>query len=231
MERASRETTCEKPVAVQIQAVVEPTVSGRLNGWRLVVKRCVDFTTALLFMPFMLVIYAIVGLMIKLDSRGPVLFAQTRIGKDGVPFTLFKFRSMSADADRIRDDLESLNESSGPTFKIKFDPRITRVGAFLRRTSIDELPQLINVLKGDMSLVGPRPPLPREVEKYTEHQRGRLAVVPGLTCLWQIMGRSSLSFDQWVELDLEYINNQSLLLDIKIILLTIPAVLKGSGAW
>jgi lipopolysaccharide/colanic/teichoic acid biosynthesis glycosyltransferase len=194
-------------------------------------KRMIDFVASLIAMPFLLLIYAIVGIAIKLDSRGPVLFAQTRIGKDGVPFTLYKFRSMTADADKIRSNLEALNESTGPTFKIKKDPRITRIGAVLRRSSIDELPQIINVLKGDMSLVGPRPPLPGEVAKYNEHQRCRLLVVPGLTCLWQIMGRSSLSFDQWVELDLEYIRNQSLLLDLKILVLTIPAVLRGSGAW
>lgn len=203
----------------------------RLAGWERFVKRGMDFLLSLMAMPFLGIFYVIVGTAIKLDSKGPVLFAQTRIGKDGKAFQIYKFRSMIVDADKHKSDLDSLNESEGPTFKIKKDPRITRVGAIIRRTSIDELPQLINVLKGDMSLVGPRPPLPGEVANYTERQRLRLSVVPGLTCLWQIKGRSNLSFEQWVELDLIYIRNQSLLLDLKILVLTIPAVLKGSGAW
>jgi lipopolysaccharide/colanic/teichoic acid biosynthesis glycosyltransferase len=137
---------------------------------------------------------------------------------------------MRQNADKLLDKVAHLNEADGPVFKIRMDPRVTRVGSMLRKSSIDELPQFINVFKGDMSLVGPRPPLPREVEMYNEYQRGRLAVTPGITCLWQIQGRCNVSFERWVELDLEYIRKQSLLLDFKILIKTIPVVLKGTGA-
>ena len=204
---------------------------SRLSRGQLLLKRTFDLVVALSVLPLALVIGMISAILVKLDSRGPVFFAQRRIGRDGKSFVLYKFRSMYKDADAMVQKLDHLNEAEGPIFKIKRDPRITRVGALLRKTSIDELPQLINVLKGDMSLVGPRPPLPREVEKYNDYQRGRLAVKPGLTCLWQVQGRSSIPFDKWVELDIEYIRNQSLWLDAKILLKTIPAVLRGTGAW
>ncbi len=181
----------------------------------------------LLLWPFLLLI----GLIIVIDSPGasPV-FSQTRIGKDGKKFTFYKFRSMRPDAEEQLDHLLEFNEMDGPVFKMKDDPRITRVGRFIRRTSIDELPQLINVLRGDMSIVGPRPALPREVAQYDEYQLQRLLVSPGLTCFWQVQPhRNDLSFDEWLELDLQYIKERSFLVDWKIIFSTIRAVLDMDG--
>jgi len=203
----------------------------KLSASQLVVKRIMDITVSVLSLPFFAVATIILIPLISFDSPGPVFYKQTRIGKNGRTFSLYKFRSMYIDADQRLHDVSHLNEAEGPVFKIRKDPRVTRVGYWLRRSSIDELPQILNVLLGNMSLVGPRPPLPREVEKYTKYQWGRLAVKPGITCLWQIEGRSNLSFERWVELDLEYIRRQSLLLDLSIILRTIPAVLRGNGAW
>ena len=194
-------------------------------------KRGIDLLLSLAALPVVLPLGLITAAVIKLDSEGPVFFKQSRIGRGGKLFTLYKFRSMFKDADEKLDELDHLNEAAGPIFKIRRDPRITRMGGLLRKSSLDELPQIINVLRGEMSLVGPRPPLPREVERYDSHQLGRLAVKPGLTCLWQVQGRSNIPFDKWVELDLEYIRNQSLWLDLKILLKTIPAVLRGTGAW
>ncbi len=202
----------------------------RFRGWRAIVKRGVDVVVAAIALLLLAPFVVLIALAVRIDSPGPVFFAQTRVGKDRRKFKLYKFRSMCNDAERIRASLVHLNEASGPIFKIKRDPRITRVGAMLRKSSLDELPQLINVLKGEMSLVGPRPPLPNEVEHYTERALGRLAVVPGMTCLWQVSGRSDLSFERWVDLDLQYIANQSLRLDFIILLRTIPAVLTGRGA-
>jgi len=193
-------------------------------------KRLVDALVAMLAIAVALPLVAVIAVAIKLDSPGPALFVQTRVGLKGKKFRLFKFRSMRQDAEEIRQSLMHLNEASGPVFKITHDPRITRVGAFLRKFSFDEIPQLINVLIGDMSLVGPRPPLPCEVEKYTPHEWRRLSVKPGMTCLWQISGRSDIPFDKWVELDIEYIKKQSLFWDLKILLWTVPAVLFGRGA-
>jgi len=197
----------------------------------LAAKRGIDLLLSLAALPVVLPLGLITAAVIKLDSEGPVFFKQSRIGRGGKLFTLYKFRSMFKDADEKLDELDHLNEAAGPIFKIRRDPRITRMGGLLRKSSLDELPQIINVLRGEMSLVGPRPPLPREVERYDSHQLGRLAVKPGLTCLWQVQGRSNIPFDKWVELDLEYIRNQSLWLDLKILLKTIPAVLRGTGAW
>lgn len=205
--------------------------SSRLSGWQSAAKRAFDLTVSIAASPLTVTLGLITAVLIKIDSPGPVFFQQTRIGRQGKPFLLYKFRSMYKDADSIVEKLDHLNEATGPIFKIKKDPRITRVGAVLRKISVDEMPQFINVIRGDMSLVGPRPPLPREVDTYNDHQRGRLAVKPGLTCLWQIQGRSNIPFDRWVELDLEYIRCQSLWLDLKILLKTIPVVLKGTGAW
>ena len=197
---------------------------------RLLVKRAIDFVLALaaiiLLAPFMLLIAA----LIRLTSPGPAIFRQVRCGLNGRKFVFYKFRSMVANAEEIKTNLEELNEATSPVFKIKNDPRVTSIGKFLRKTSIDELPQLFNVLKGDMSLVGPRPPLPSEVEKYKWWQRRRLSMKPGLTCIWQVSGRSKLDFDTWMKMDLEYIDNWSLGLDFKILLKTIPAVLSGKGA-
>ena len=176
-------------------------------------------------------VLALTALAIKLDSPGPVFFRQERVGRDGRRFGMYKFRSMADGADQRLDDLRDMNEASGPIFKIRHDPRITRVGLLLRRWSIDELPQLFNVLRGEMSLVGPRPPLPAEVEQYEDWQLGRLRAVPGLTGLWQVSGRSEVPFHDMVRLDLHYIRNWSLGLDFEILLRTIPAVLTSRGAY
>ena len=181
----------------------------------------------LVLWPFML----IVALVIVIDSPGASpIFAQTRVGRDGKPFTFYKFRSMKPNAEAELEQLLQFNEMEGPTFKIKDDPRITRVGRFIRMSSIDELPQLWNVIRGDMSIVGPRPGLPREVEQYDDYARQRLLITPGLTCFWQIQpNRNDLSFDQWVELDIQYINQRSFFTDWKIILATFGAVLGMNG--
>lgn len=171
-----------------------------------------------------------VALIIKFTSPGPVLFAQERVGMNKRSFKLLKFRSMYVDAEKRRKELEHLNEMDGPVFKIKNDPRVTRIGHFIRKTSIDELPQLVNVLRGQMSLVGPRPPLPAEVDRYDWLYRRRLSIKPGITCFWQISGRNEITFKQWMEMDKQYIDNWSLWLDIKILAKTIPAVLFRKGA-
>ncbi len=171
------------------------------------------------------------ALAVKLTSRGPAFYASTRLGKNGRPFRFYTLRSLSVGAAAERARLMHLNEVDGPVFKLRRDPRVTRVGQWLRSTSIDELPQLLNVLKGDMSLVGPRPPLPEEADRYEAWQRRRLDVKPGITCLWQVSGRSRLSFEEWMRLDLEYIRRQSLATDLWILLRTIPAVLSREGAY
>ena len=207
---------------------------SQIKGWNRLMKRVMDVATAVFTLTVLSPILALVAVAIKLDSRGPVLFRQTRIGRDGTPFTFYKFRSMVQDAEQMLDQLLTLNEvdcAEARLFKMSDDPRMTRVGKFIRRTSLDEIPQLINVLKGEMSLVGPRPPLPREVEKYEEWHLRRLEVSPGLTGLWQVSGRSGIPFDEMVMLDIYYIENWSLGLDLKIILRTIPAVLSGGGAF
>jgi lipopolysaccharide/colanic/teichoic acid biosynthesis glycosyltransferase len=194
-------------------------------------KRVLDVVGALMALLILAVPMALVALLIKLESRGPVFFAQYRLGENGIPFRFFKFRSMVVDAERIRSDLEAVNEATGPVFKIRQDPRMTHIGRLIRKTSLDETPQLFHVLSGQMSLVGPRPPLSEEVENYQPWQRERLAVRPGLTCIWQISGRSDIPFERWVELDIEYVRRRNLLLDLKILVLTIPAVLSGRGAY
>jgi exopolysaccharide biosynthesis polyprenyl glycosylphosphotransferase len=205
--------------------------SSRILGWNLVLKRIMDVilsaTLLLCLSPFL----ALVALAIRLDSPGPVLFRQERVGRNGVPFTLLKFRSMRVGAEELLEELLSQNEASGPIFKLRNDPRMTRVGRFLRRTSIDELPQMINVLTGEMSWVGPRPPIPQEVQKYEDWHHRRLEVSPGITGLWQVSGRSVIPFDEMVMLDIYYIENWSLGMDIRILLRTVPAVLTGGGAY
>ncbi|MEA3545319.1 MAG: sugar transferase, partial [Thermodesulfobacteriota bacterium] len=171
----------------------------------------------------------LIAMLIKFGSRGSVFFKQRRSGLNGRLFDVYKFRSMVANAEDLRQDLEELNEEDGPAFKIANDPRVTWIGGILRKTSLDELPQLINVLMGTMSLVGPRPPLPSEVEHYDIWQRRRLSMKPGITCIWQVHGRNSVAFDQWMRMDLEYIDKWTLWLDFKLLLLTIPAVLFGTG--
>lgn len=194
-------------------------------------QRVLDMTFALLLLTLLCPLFGLIAMLIKLDSPGPVLFKQKRVGKDGAEFWFYKFRSMVCDAEAKRHLLEVHNERCGPVFKMKNDPRVTRVGQFLRKFSLDELPQLINVLKGEMSLVGPRPALPKETEKYTTHQQQRLRCIPGVTGLWQVSGRATLSFERSIELDLYYIQHQSLGLYIRILLMTIPAVLRAEGAY
>ena len=194
------------------------------------VKRFFDVMLSLCFILLFSPIMLLTALLIRLTSRGPIFFKQVRVGQGGRHFWCYKFRSMCVDAEDKKQLLMHLNEASGPVFKIKRDPRVTPIGSFIRKLSIDEFPQFFNVLRGDMSIVGPRPPIPAEVSTYTAHQRGRLAVRPGLTCLWQVSGRSNISFERWVELDLLYIETMSFTNDVKIVLKTIPAVLKGSGA-
>ncbi len=196
----------------------------------LLLKRVVDFVLALALLILLSPLMLILAVLVKMTSQGPVLYRQMRCGLGGRKFTLYKFRSMHAEADLRREELEALNEADGPVFKIKDDPRCTAVGRFMRKFSLDELPQLLNILKGEMSFVGPRPPLPEEVEKYEPWQRRRLRMQPGLTCLWALEGRSQLSFRRWMELDLQYIDNWSPSLDLKIFLKTIPVVLLGRGA-
>ncbi|MEA3305942.1 MAG: sugar transferase, partial [Candidatus Omnitrophota bacterium] len=205
----------------------EPTL-GREG--QLFIKRAADIifsgTALIAFLP----LFLITGALIKLTSPGPVFFAQKRVGRNGRRFILYKFRSMYYGAQKKLTELERLNEASGPVFKIKNDPRITLAGRFLRKFSIDELPQLFNVFMGDMSIVGPRPPLSREVQKYEPWQRRRLSMRPGLTCLWQVRGRNKIAFEEWMKLDLKYIDNWALWLDFKILVKTIPVVIFGIGA-
>jgi len=195
-------------------------------------KRLIDVAGAALSMVVLAPLFLVIAVLIKLESHGPVLFRQTRIGKWGRSFTMYKFRSMCADAERRKNGLLGQNEMHGGViFKMKCDPRITRIGRIIRRGSLDELPQLWNVLKGDMSLVGPRPPVPAEVSRYSLGERRRLDVKPGITCIWQVSGRSQLPFQRQVELDLAYIESQTLLGDFKLLLKTVPAVLLGRGAY
>jgi exopolysaccharide biosynthesis polyprenyl glycosylphosphotransferase len=202
-------------------------------SWALMLKRIIDFTGAAILIIFPgLLLGLIAWIGIKVQSRGPAIFRQRRSGKNGRPFTMFKFRTMNLDAEQRKAELEVFNKMDGPVFKVENDPRIFRFGQWLRRTSIDEWPQLINVLRGEMSLVGPRPLPVYEVERISEAaQRRRLSVKPGLTCLWQISGRNHITnFEEWVQLDLEYIDNWSIWLDLAILARTVPAVLFGSGA-
>jgi exopolysaccharide biosynthesis polyprenyl glycosylphosphotransferase len=194
-------------------------------------KRFFDFILSAIGLVILSPLLLITGIAIMLDSTGPAIYSQQRAGKNGKTFKMYKFRSMCVDADEKLKDLQDLNEKDGPVFKIAKDPRVTKVGRFIRKKSIDELPQLINIIKGDMSIVGPRPPLLNEVEQYTPYQMRRLSVTPGLTCYWQISGRSDLSFDDWVRLDLKYIRERSSWTDFSIVLKTIFAVLTGKGAY
>jgi exopolysaccharide biosynthesis polyprenyl glycosylphosphotransferase len=202
-----------------------------IDGWQLLMKRIFDFSGSLVLLILLSPLFLIVGILIKLTSPGKVFFAQARVGLNKRQFTIYKFRTMVPAAESIQEKLEHLNEMTGPVFKIKNDPRITPLGRILRRTSIDELPQLFNVLKGDMSLVGPRAIPVRDYQFFSEDwHRRRFSVPPGITCLWQVYGRNNIPFDQWMILDMQYIDRWSLWLDIKILALTIPAVFRGVGA-
>ncbi|MFQ5663236.1 MAG: sugar transferase [Terriglobia bacterium] len=200
------------------------------NELHLAFKRLLDVVGAAVLLVLLAPLFSLIALLIKLTSPGPVFYFQTRCGLGGRRFTLYKFRSMVADADERRNELAEFNEADGPVFKMANDPRCTPVGRWLRRLSLDELPQLWNLFKGDMSFVGPRPPLPEEVEKYQRWQRRRLRMRPGLTCLWALEGRSRISFHRWIRLDLAYIDNWSFWLDLKIVFKTIPLVLSGRGS-
>jgi exopolysaccharide biosynthesis polyprenyl glycosylphosphotransferase len=205
--------------------------TGAMHGCSVWIKRTLDFSFSYVLLVLLSPLFVVMGLLIKLTSSGPVFFTQERVGLNKRRFRLYKFRTMIAEAEKKLYEVEHLNEVSGPVFKIKGDPRITPFGKFLRKTSIDELPQLFNVLKGDMSLVGPRPLPVRDYEGFDQDwQRRRFSVRPGITCLWQVNGRSDLAFERWMELDMQYIDEWSLWLDVKILAQTVPTVLKGSGA-
>ncbi len=220
---------------VSIEKAKEQVIPITLNDSKLYLfnKRLLDILCSLCGLIILSPVFFLISIIIKMeDSRGSVLFKQLRVGKDGKEFYMYKFRSMVPNAEELKADLMEQNEmKEGPVFKIKQDPRVTRFGRFIRKTSIDELPQLLNVLKGDMSLVGPRPPLPCEVAEYTGYERQRLSVTPGLTCYWQVSGRSNIDFEEWVRLDLKYIQERSILLDLKLILKTIFVVLGAKDAY
>jgi exopolysaccharide biosynthesis polyprenyl glycosylphosphotransferase len=206
--------------------------SGPTDGWQLIMKRLIDIVGSAALLLALAPLFAVVTLLIRLDSAGPLFFAQERVGFNKRRFMMIKFRTMVAEADRQQNLLEHLNEAEGPVFKIKNDPRVTPIGRFLRRFSIDELPQLFNVLKGDMSLVGPRPLPVRDVERIdAQWHKRRFSIKPGITCLWQVNGRSNIGFNEWVRMDLDYIDKWSLGLDLLILMKTIPAVFKGPGAY
>lgn len=224
-----RKTAYDGPIDAPAEAIPSKRRSQRFY---LRAKRCLDSVLAGLGLLALMPLFPLVALAIRLDSPGPVLFSQTRVGEGGREFRCWKLRSMYIDAEARKQELESQNEMDGGVlFKMKHDPRITRVGRFIRKASIDELPQLWNVLIGDMSLVGPRPAVPGEVAQYTHYERGRLAVKPGITCLWQISGRSDLPFEQQVALDIDYAQQRSFMMDLDILLRTIPAVLLARGAY
>ena len=217
--------------ATSAAAVVELDLRAARSFYLRSGKRILDVIGASVALVLSAPILLLAALAIKLESRGPVLYRSTRIGRGGRPFTFLKLRSMVHGADQHRHRLSHLNECDGPVFKINRDPRVTRVGRFLRVTSIDEIPQFMNVLLGHMSMVGPRPPIPEEVVQYEPWQLRRLDVRPGITCLWQISGRSRIGFQEWMRLDLEYIRRQSLALDLNILIRTVPAVLSREGAY
>jgi exopolysaccharide biosynthesis polyprenyl glycosylphosphotransferase len=206
------------------------SVHGRHSRWQVATKRLLDILGALAVLIVTAPVWLAVAAAIKLDSPGPIFFVQPRCGRYGRVFPFLKFRTMVTDAEARKAALRKHNEKSGPVFKMVRDPRVTRVGRILRKYSIDELPQLLNVLAGHMSLVGPRPPVPAEVEKYELDHRGRLSMRPGITCLWQVSGRNEIEFEDWVKLDIEYVERWSLLLDLQILLATFPAVISGRGA-
>jgi len=196
--------------------------------WQLAVKRALDVIASAIALLLLLPVMLAIGAVVRLTSPGPALYIHDRIGRDGRPFRMYKFRSMHDGASLSREELLELNEATWPMFKIRRDPRLTRVGRWLRVASLDELPELINVLRGDMSLVGPRPPLPHEYKAFGPRERARFSVKPGLTCIWQVSGRSD---ETWVEMDLEYISTWNLRRDLRLLVQTIPAVISGRGAY
>jgi len=222
-------TVLSEVVSVGAVRTGGPTGLLAARWWQLALKRTMDLIGAAAMLLLLSPILIVAAAAVALTSRGPVLYRQLRVGRHGEPFTMLKFRSMYDRAHEERD--LDLNEAAGPVFKIRDDPRVTAVGRVLRRLSIDELPQLLNVVMGEMSLVGPRPALPEECAHYTEREMGRLLVKPGLTCRWQVSGRSDVTFDRWVDMDLEYIETWSLRQDLVLMLKTVPAVITGRGAY
>lgn len=214
---------------IEEQEIVQ--VSKKQNNIYEASKRVLDFVAALLGLILLSPIFLVVSILIKLESEGEVIFSQTRIGLNGKEFKMYKFRSMVKNAEELKAKLAAQNEMSGPMFKMKDDPRVTKVGKFIRKTSIDELPQLINVLKGDMSLVGPRPSLPKEVEKFEPWMLQRLEVKPGLTCYWQVSGRNNIDFEDWMKLDLQYVEDRNFLLDLKLIFKTFFVLFGDKNAY
>jgi len=222
----------QRDLRLRLRFVVMRTAWFTVLGGTRVLKRLLDVAGSAVLLVLLAPLFAVVMLAIRIESPGQIFFAQTRVGRRGRLFTMFKLRSMFVDADARKAEMTEQNEmDGGVTFKMKHDPRVTRVGRLIRKLSIDELPQLWNVLRGDMSLVGPRPPVPSEVAEYSLLDRRRLEVVPGITCIWKVSGRSDIPFDQQVELDHEYIQSQTFLGDVKLLLRTIPAVLLGRGAY
>jgi exopolysaccharide biosynthesis polyprenyl glycosylphosphotransferase len=207
------------------------TLSAAWFGWQGTAKRVLDVLVAFWLLVALAPVLTVIALLVRLDSPGPVIFRQIRVGRNGRYFRFLKFRGMVEDAEARLREVECFNEADGPIFKMREDPRVTRVGRVLRRTSLDELPQLWNVLRGEMSLVGPRPPLPSEVDRYEPWQRNRLLTKPGMTGLWQTSGRSDIGFERMVQLDLQYIEHWSLWLDLRILLATIGVVFRGVGAY
>lgn len=205
--------TKEQIAGIQVQVEEQ-------NYLYLILKRTMDIVASVIGLILLSPVILIVGILIRLESEGEIIFSQNRIGLNGKKFKMFKFRSMVPNAEELKKKLLEQNEMSGPMFKMKDDPRITKLGKFIRKTSIDELPQLINVLKGEMSLVGPRPSLPHEVEKFEPWMMKRIEVKPGLTCYWQVAGRNNIDFEEWMQLDIDYVNDRSLMLDIKLIFKT-----------
>lgn len=225
----------------RVEALVRATdwrghLPPRSAGWRWRagqrVKRGLDLMLASVGLVVLAPLFVLLAALVKATSRGPVFYAFTALGHEGRPFTCYKYRTMTADAHARRSEVRHLNHMSGPVFKIREDPRVTRLGRFLRRSSLDELPQLWNVVRGEMSLVGPRPPLPEEFVEYEEWHRGRLAVRPGMTCFWQVLGRNEIhDFEAWMRLDRRYVEEWTVWLDVKLLVRTVPVVLSGHGAY
>ena len=220
-------------VELRVAETVTSDRGGLLGAapWQVAAKRALDIVMSMFAVVMLTPLLLVVALMVRVTSRGPVFYVQERVGRGGQPFRMVKFRSMYRDAHDRRFEHVEQNMHQGPIFKIRNDPRITPVGRAIRRLSIDELPQFFNVLTGHMSLVGPRPPLPEEFLDYTERERQRLLVKPGVTCIWQVSGRSDIDFQTWVDMDLDYIETWSMRLDFKLLAKTVPAVLTGRGAY
>ena len=221
MEELERNST-----SIQVKVVSE----YEKNLGYFIIKRIIDIIGALCGILLLSPVMVVVGIWIKLDSKGSVFFEQNRVGQDGREFKMYKFRSMCTDAEYLLEKLQDKNEMSGPMFKIKEDPRVTKLGRFIRKTSIDELPQLFNILKGEMSLVGPRPSLPKEVAQFTSFQKQRLVAKPGLTCYWQVKGRSNVSFEEWMEMDVQYVTERNTWIDIRLIFKTVKVLFGDEGA-